>query len=177
MSTGWRNINTISGLEGRLFLGTLEAAKASRTLTDRRITHIVSLGTEPIPAEDPASGYRHLRIPVEDIDHADLLIHLPRACQFIHEALCNNGIVLVHCIQGLSRSAAVVVAYLMYSRRISPAAAIEEVRKTREQIWINPGFHQQLVLFELCRYNPSPSEGIYVNWRRQIERTLQNQRR
>ncbi|KAF9821292.1 hypothetical protein IEO21_00900 [Rhodonia placenta] len=174
MSSTWRNINTINGLEGRLFLGTVEAARSPRSLSDRRITHILSLGTEPIPADDPTSGYRHLRIAVEDVDHADLLIHLPRACQFIHEALSNNGIVLVHCVLGLSRSAMVVAAYLMYSRRIRPADAIEEIRKTREQIWINPGFHQQLVLFELCQYRPSPSDGIYINWRRQIERSLQS---
>lgn len=42
----------------------------------------------------------------------------------------------------------------------------------RDQIWINPGFHQQLVLFELCRYAPSPSDGIYVQWRSQIDRHL-----
>ncbi|KZT13025.1 phosphatases II [Laetiporus sulphureus 93-53] len=171
----WRNINTISGFEGRLFLGTLDAAISPRTLSDRRITHIVSLGTDPIPADNPASGFHHLRIPVEDVNHADLLIHLPEACQFIHEALNSNGIVLVHCVQGLSRSAAVVAAYLMYAKRIKAVDAIEEVRRSREQIWINPGFHEQLVLFELCRYAPSDKEGIYVSWRRRIERGLKEQ--
>ncbi|PCH41473.1 phosphotyrosine protein [Wolfiporia cocos MD-104 SS10] len=173
MASGWKAINTISGYEGRLFIGTIDAAKSSRTLTERRITHIVSLGTEPIPADNPASGYRHLRIPVEDVDYADLLIHLPAACRFISDALANNGVVLVHCVQGLSRSATVIAAFLMQQKRINATAAMEEIRKTREQMWINPGFQEQLVLFELCRYSPSPSEGIYVNWRQRVERTLQ----
>ncbi|CAL1701140.1 unnamed protein product [Somion occarium] len=166
----WKNINTI--VDNQLYLGTIEAAKSPRTLSERRITHIVSVGTEPIPADNPASGIRQLRIPIEDVDYADLLIHLPTACRFIHEAISNGGVVLVHCVQGLSRSAAVVAAFLMWSRRMRPTDAIETVRRAREQVWINPGFQEQLVLFELCRYAPSPSEGIYQNWKRGVQRAL-----
>jgi len=54
-----------------------------------------------------------MRISVEDVDYADLLIHLPAAVQFIEQSLDEGGVVLVHCLQGLSRSAAVVAAYRM----------------------------------------------------------------
>lgn len=87
------------------------AARSSRSLTERRITHILSVCADHIPAELPESGIAHLRIPVEDVDYADLLIHLPLACRFIDHALRSQGVVLVHCVQGLSRSAAVVAAY------------------------------------------------------------------
>ena len=124
----------------------IDAAISPRALADRRITHIVSLGSEPIPADNPASGIRHLRIRVEDIDYADLLIHLPVACRFIEDAISTGGVVLVHCVQGLSRSAAVVAAYcmsrvlfspssradviaVMYSRRIEATEAMEIVRR------------------------------------------------
>jgi dual specificity phosphatase 12 len=62
-----------------------------------------------------------MRISVEDIDYEDLLIHLPSACQFIHGALEEGGNVLVHCVQGISRSAAVVAAY----REFVSSGAIE----------------------------------------------------
>lgn len=92
----------------------IQAATSSRSLTERRITHIVSVCSDPIPAEVPESGIYHLRIPVEDVDFADLLIHLPRACHFIDQAIKSEGVVLVHCHQGLTRSATVVAAYCAF---------------------------------------------------------------
>lgn len=89
------------------------AARSTRSLTENRITHILSVCADQIPAELPEAPYTHKRISVEDVEFADLLIHLPSACRFIDSALRSGGIVLVHCGQGLSRSAAVVAAYCM----------------------------------------------------------------
>ncbi|TFK55445.1 phosphatases II [Heliocybe sulcata] len=172
---GWKNVSTV--IDGKLYLGNVSAAISTRSLSERRITHIVSVCNDPIPADLPESGIRQLRIPVEDVDYADLLIHLPAAVRFIHQAIQENGIVLVHCGQGLSRSAAVVAAYLMYTKRLNATAALEEVRRAREQTWVNPGFQEQLVLFELCRYNPTPTDGIYVSWRHKINNQLASQSR
>ncbi|KAL0949334.1 hypothetical protein HGRIS_009406 [Hohenbuehelia grisea] len=166
----WRNVDVI--IENRLYLGNITAARSSRSLTERRITHIISVCTDPIPAELPESGISHMRIPVEDVDYADLLIYLPSACRFIDNAMRSGGAVLIHCVQGLSRSAAVVAAYLMYAHRMNATQALEMVRRCRSQTWVNPGFQEQLVLFELCQYNPSPTNGIYVNWRHKIQRRL-----
>ncbi len=54
---------------------------------------------------------------------------------------------MVHCAAGRSRSAAVVVAYLMLRERLSCERAIEDVC---QKWWICPnvGFKQQLELFE-----------------------------
>ncbi|KAL0565199.1 hypothetical protein V5O48_016826 [Marasmius crinis-equi] len=166
----WKNVNAV--IENRLYLGNIMAARSTRSLTERRVTHIISVCSDPIPAELPESGIRHMRIPVEDVDYADLLIHLPRAVRFIHEALRSGGVVLVHCVQGISRSAAVVAAYIMWSSRVNATQALEIVRRARDQIWPNPGFQEQLVLYELCEYAPSPSNGIYASWRQKLDRRL-----
>ncbi|KAF8663471.1 hypothetical protein AX16_001040 [Volvariella volvacea WC 439] len=123
---GWKNVNAV--IENRLYLGNTVAAKSSRSLTERHITHILSVCHDPIPAEAPESGICHMRIPVEDVAHEDLVIQLPAACAFIHRALQDGGVVLVHCTQGISASPAVVAAYLMWSRRISVADALNIVR-------------------------------------------------
>jgi len=163
---GFKNVSVI--IDGRLFLGNLVSAQSTRSLTERRITHIVSVCTEPIPAEHPQSGIRHLRVPVQDQPNEDLLIWMPHACRFIDEALRSGGVVLVHGVHGLSRGATIMAAYLMWSRRVSAGEAIDIVRRTREQIWINQSFQRQLSLFELCRYAPSMEEGIYVRWRQSL---------
>ena len=96
----------------------LTTASTPQGLHERKITHIVSVCNEPIPAHHPQSGYVIHKIPVEDSPTEDLLIHLPAACQFIHNAMQTPGaVVLVHCVQGLSQSACVVAAYC---KRISP---------------------------------------------------------
>lgn len=90
----------------------LTTASTPAGLHERNITHIVSVCREPIPAHHPQSGYEIHKIPIEDAPTEDLVIHLPAACQFIHKAMVTPGaVVLVHCVQGLSRSAAVVAAY------------------------------------------------------------------
>jgi dual specificity phosphatase 12 len=87
------------------------AARSTRSMAENRITHIISVCADPVFAEVPASGISHMRIPVEDVDYADLLIHLPSACQFIDQAIRSGGVVFVHCVQGISRSPTVVAAY------------------------------------------------------------------
>lgn len=42
----------------------------------------------------------------------------------------------------------------------------------RDQIWVNPGFHEQLVLFEICGYQPSPAHGVYQKWRHGVDQKL-----
>ena len=52
---------------------------------------------------------------------------------------------------------------------MSATNALTVVRQAREQIWLNPSFQEQLVVFEACRYAPSPNDGIYSRWRYQLE--------
>ena len=96
-----------------LFPSSLVSAQSTRSLTERRITHIVSVCTEPIPAHHPQSGIRYLRVPVEDQPYEDLLIWMPHTCRFIDEALRTGGVVLVHGVHGLSRGATIMAAYCM----------------------------------------------------------------
>ncbi|KAJ7587213.1 protein-tyrosine phosphatase-like protein [Mycena floridula] len=169
--TSWRS-NISAVIPNRLFLGNITAGRSPRSLSEHGITHILSVCADEIPAQGPNSRIHHMRIDIPDVDYADLLIHLPSAVQFIDQALKNGGVVLVHCVQGISRSAAVIAAYVMWARRMNTTQALDFVRSVRDTIWPNAGFQEQLVLYELCQYQPSPYNGIYVSWRTQLDRRL-----
>lgn len=74
------------------------------------ITHILSVCAEH--TFEPKPDW--LSVVVQDSEYEDILIHFPQTCAFIQAALENGGRVLVHCMMGISRSAAVVSAYREY---------------------------------------------------------------
>ncbi|XP_024536851.1 dual specificity protein phosphatase 1B [Selaginella moellendorffii] len=86
-------------------------------------------------------------IPVEDSHDENLLEHLEDALKFIDEGV-NKGIVLVHCGGGISRSASVVIAYLMWKEKLSASEALASLRKCSPTVKPNSGFMKQLQVFE-----------------------------
>ena len=52
----------------------------------------------------------------------------------------------MHCVHGQSRSAAVIISFLIYHQRRSLSGAMETLRLARPSICINPGFLSQLHL-------------------------------
>lgn len=68
-------------------------------------------------------------------------------------ATTGEGTVFVHCHAGISRSVAVVVAYLMHMRQMSVQAALALVRSRRSMADPNAGFMHQLELYESASYN------------------------
>lgn len=79
-----------------LYVGGIWALRRSDSLTERRITHVLSMvGFNPSnlknfkdePWSHYGKGFEHLLIDIDDVDDADLLIELPRAVRFIHAGL------------------------------------------------------------------------------------------
>ncbi|KAJ3482480.1 hypothetical protein NLI96_g6963 [Meripilus lineatus] len=86
-----------------------------------------------------------IQIPLQDNPFAELAAHLPNTTGFIEEALRDpNARVLVHCIQGVSRSTSVVCAYLIARLGFEPGEAVRHVKERRSQANPNPGFVSQL---------------------------------
>ena len=56
--------------------------------------------------------------------------------------------VLVHCKKGISRSASVVVAYIMKEKCYDLDEALRYVRTHRSTIRPNPAFLQQLIIYQ-----------------------------
>lgn len=95
-------------------------------------------------------GIAYLGIPSLDLTSYPLHRHFGESTDFIRIALQSGKKVLVHCKMGISRSATLVVAYLMEAERMNCMEALKVVRSKRV-ILPNDGFLMQLAQFTPCR--------------------------
>ncbi|CAG7836177.1 unnamed protein product [Allacma fusca] len=89
-----------------------------------------------------------LGVPAVDLEVFKLHYFFKIATDFIEQALRANGKVLVHCREGISRSATLVIAYLMMKKGMTAKEAVRLVRNKR-QIYPNDGFLLQLCDLDL----------------------------
>lgn len=86
-------------------------------------------------------------LPPSACSPADLLPHVEAANAFIAGARACGGAVLVHCYAGQSRSAALVIAYLMQAQGLGLMEAWALTRAARPCAQPNSGFLRQLALY------------------------------
>ncbi|XP_010489972.1 PREDICTED: dual specificity protein phosphatase 12-like [Camelina sativa] len=79
-------------------------------------------------------------------------------------ALPSEKGVLVHCFAGQSRSASMVIAYLMRMEKLFGKEALASLRQCA-QASSNPGFLKQLDLFERVNFKVDRSSPIYKHFR------------
>ncbi|KAK8113141.1 hypothetical protein PG984_013667 [Apiospora sp. TS-2023a] len=155
-------INQIDGIEG-LFI-----SESPELLAKYGITHVLTLTEDrDWPTIAAESGVKHLTVPLVDTQMEDLLMYLDALVLWIEDALLGEQVaqngeesqvqrqqprVLVHCLQGVSRSGAVAVAYTMQALGLDYDAALALVRRSRPAVSPNPGFADQLRLWHRLKY-------------------------
>ena len=142
-----------------LFLGGWKAAVDCAVLAHCGISHVVNMcsgdegpyrwrGVEHHIAKWPPVTER-LCIAAVDNPGYPLNIHFREAIAFISQALAGSThSVLVHCRAGASRSAAVVLAFLMARHGLRLPEAESLCLSRRPDVSPNSGFRAQLELFE-----------------------------
>ncbi|MBN3270691.1 DUS2 phosphatase, partial [Polyodon spathula] len=129
-----------------LFLGSAHHSSRREVLQALSITAVLNVSSScPNLFE---SELRYKSIPVEDSQAADISAWFPAAIDFIDSAKNSGGRVLVHCQAGISRSATICLAYLIWSRRVRLEEAFDFIKKRRGVISPNLGFMGQLLQFE-----------------------------
>jgi hypothetical protein len=126
----------ISEKDGQANLGTLQRLGIRRVL----------ICCDKLPAyHDPAaSGLRYHRLAIADSMVQELNAYLPAALAFIAQgALAGEG-TLVHCNAGVSRSGAVVVAFLRAAVPLSTADAWGAAMGARARVSPNGNFLRQM---------------------------------
>ncbi|XP_041958335.1 dual specificity protein phosphatase 26-like isoform X1 [Alosa sapidissima] len=138
----------------KLYIGDYDSAENRSELTARGFTHIVNCAhTSRRGGPDYYKGMdiTYLGIEGRDSPEYDMSANFNTAANFIHKALSGGGKVLVHCHVGVSRSATVVLAYLMLKHHMTLVDAITTVKEGRGII-PNRGFLRQLINLQIQLY-------------------------
>jgi len=129
-----------------LYLGGLAAARMEDILTKKGITCVINASIEA-----PDVNYESIkttRIKLEDNATCNIGVHFDIVADKIDKVRRERGKVLVHCVAGISRSATLVLAYLMKYHKMKLIDAHTYVKEKRPLIRPNPGFWKDLVDFE-----------------------------
>ncbi|XP_042189016.1 dual specificity protein phosphatase 10 [Callorhinchus milii] len=131
-----------------LFLGNEQDAQDLEKMQRMNIGYIINVTTH-LPLYHYDKGIFHYkRLPATDSNKQNLRQYFEEAFEFIEEAhQCGNGL-LIHCQAGVSRSATIVIAYLMKHTRMTMTDAYKFVKGKRPIISPNLNFMGQLLEFE-----------------------------
>lgn len=138
----------------RLFLGDLSVALNKDEITRLGITDMITIEIKPLQASELASCVkRYLFLNAMDHSKQDILSHFETSNDFIENALKEaSNKVYIHCVAGISRSASLVIAYVMKTRSMNYTEAHDLVAQKRRVIDPNEGFVRQLVLYHRMKY-------------------------
>ena len=169
---------------GKLYIGGLYALYQTDLIRAAGITHVLSVIDYDPLLQDKFAHLKHFHIRADDHPNEDILQHFPEAVRYIDQALeevgrieetgqdasrnevYGAGGVFVHCAMGKSRSATLVVAYLMWKYSLDAGMALDQLCEGRPVCDPNPGFKEQLSVWEkMCRaQTEDESRAIYEDW-------------
>jgi hypothetical protein len=149
-------------IDDRLFISNIDCALNTQILQDNHIKFVVDC-TQDMPNDQQMRLYSRLgiksfHVKLQDSSDFEIRPHFDAIFKFIDDTSLNRGNdeqvvqdiadrVLVHCIAGVSRSAAVVIGYLIHRGKSLREAALE-VRAARRCAYPNSGFFKALLDYE-----------------------------
>lgn len=144
--------------DGSLILTSLPGMRhhVLRCFESRHDVAVLSVINEPVTIS--FENVTRLHINVIDKPSTDLLQYFEAATHFIHEQRAQGRVVIVHCRAGISRSATLVLAYLMRYENWDLIQAYDYLHARRPIIWPNSGFWAQLRPWEV--QNKLPREHV-----------------
>ncbi|KAK3164234.1 hypothetical protein QOZ80_1AG0014560 [Eleusine coracana subsp. coracana] len=133
-----------------LFIGGALAARSKYTLQHLGITHVLCLCSNEIGQSDSQFPdlFEYKNFSINDDDDANISDLFEEASEFIDYVDRAEGKVLVHCFEGKSRSATVVLAYLMLRKSYTLAKAWNLLKKVHRRAQPNDGFAKALLALD-----------------------------
>jgi len=142
------NCQEVEGFEG-LWIGPYESAEDLRSLNQKKITHILTVGVWMQPLHPNALSYKVIN--VYDMPDQNLLKYFEECHEFIDQGRAAGG-VLVHCQAGISRSSTITISYVMSKLKKPYLDCLAIVKGSRSIVEPNSGFERQLQLYQAMSY-------------------------
>ncbi|XP_006816762.1 dual specificity protein phosphatase 12-like [Saccoglossus kowalevskii] len=146
-------------IEKGLYIGGSADARNTEALHSAGITHVLSI---ELVKPQVSSDFVHKFVHLMDEEEYDLLSKFPECISFVKEGIKKGG-VLVHCAMGASRSATVVIAYIM-NTKISLEDTLIKVKEKRSWIRPNDGFMHQLRIYDAMGGDIQPENLLYKQY-------------
>ncbi|CAK83301.1 unnamed protein product (macronuclear) [Paramecium tetraurelia] len=132
--------------QGALWLGNLRAAQNITKLIENNIKTVITVANNLFISFKQNLNIRHKIFKVEDSEKAQIINHFEEINNEILNGL-NHGSVLVHCVAGISRSSACVIAFIMKTHKWTYEKTFYYVKEKRLVINPNRGFKKQLIQY------------------------------
>jgi protein-tyrosine phosphatase len=134
-----------------LFLSGMNHADDNVTHASYGIKSIVNVTdvTDSVPntfEDDPT--YTYMKLKIRDSPNENIYKCFDICSDFISREIEKGKSVLVHCVAGISRSATLVMAHIMKTRKLTVSKAYWIVKNKRWVIEPNMGFYNQLLEYE-----------------------------
>ena len=137
-------INDMDQITNNIWLGNYSSASNIDNLKNQGINNILCVMDTRPPAYKKEDNMNQKIINVADSPVQNIIRYFGESLSFIE----GKDKILVHCMAGASRSATVVIAYIMWKEKKSFEEALGIVSKKRPCAFPNIGFRKQLKEFE-----------------------------
>ena len=139
------SFHNIDQITEKLYLGNLSAAEDTQNLKELGIKKVLSILDEfAWPKYHETLNIEHKKIAAQDMDDQNIIKYFGECLLFIDD----DKKTLVHCFAGSSRSATIIIAYLMWKNQLDYVESCHFLRKIRPIVYPNYGFIRQLKMFD-----------------------------
>ncbi|KAM3131534.1 hypothetical protein pb186bvf_016318 [Paramecium bursaria] len=133
-------VDLVLDFDSKLYIGDVQSL---RYLQSYNIGAVIS-----VCPENMNLTIDNLPIQVNDKPNVDIQQYFQTTNKYIESRMDKKQNILVHCMAGKSRSATIVLAYLIYSQKWSLQESLIYLKSVRPMVCPNPGFIRQLLQYE-----------------------------
>ena len=129
----------IDKITDKIYLGSKEGLNETDYLKKENINNVLSL----LDIAPLNNNINHKIIKLGDLYCENIIKYFKECIEFIEQ----SDKIFIHCECGVSRSATIVIAYLMYKYKLNFNDAYLYIKRIRPEIDPNNGFRKQLNIF------------------------------